>query len=138
MEKDFESLRNKFVNKFDFELGKSYEYNELPQKVKNDIDVQFGDYYTEYGPEDYDYIYKLLTPEDLSEYLESMFGEYDITDAMDEPYMKRLAKSIVTKGIDYPGVGYEGNHRALACYMLNIPYPYLEMKLKDGLNVDDE
>ena len=118
-----------YVNKFDFEIGKSYEYDELPKKVKDDIDVQFEEY-SEYSPEDYTYLFKILTPEETVEYLESVFGEWDINDAINDPYMKKIIKSVKEKGLDYPAVGNEGNHRALAFYAMNKPLPYLEMVLK--------
>ena len=127
----------KYVNKFDFEIGKSYEYDELPEKTKDDIDVQFDDN-AEYGPDDYVYVFKLLTPEETEDYLHNQFGEYDIEDAMDDPYMKALIKKIIRVGLDYPAVGIEGNHRALACYTLRKPLPYLEMKLKPEIEDDNE
>lgn len=136
--KKFNKFNNEYTNKFDFVLGKSYEYDDLPKKVKNDIDAQFGDGYNEYGPTDYNYICKLITPEDNSEYLESAFGEWDIENAIDHPYMKRLVKKIKENGLDYPAVGTEGNHRALAYYIMEKPLPYLEMILKDEDDEDDE
>ncbi len=135
--KKFNIFNNEYTNKFNFILDKSYEYNELPKKIKNDIDAQFGEDYDEYGPEDYDYICKLITPEENSEYLENVFGEWDIHDAMEHPYMKRLVKSIKEKGLDYPAVGTEGNHRALAYYIMKKPLPYLEMKLKPELEEEE-
>lgn len=125
-------FEGKYVNKFDFEIGKSYEYEELPKQVKDDIDVQVED--AEYGPEDYTYLFKLLTPEETEEYLHDSFGEYDIQDAIDDPYMKKLIKKIMINGLDYPAVGIEGGHRALAFYVMNKPLPYLDMILKDDLD----
>ena len=135
--KDMITEYTKYVNKFDFEIGKSYEYNELPQKTKDDIDVQFDDN-AEYGPEDYVYIFKLLSPEETEDYLHNVFGEYDIEDAMDDPYIKRLVRKIMTSGLDYPAVGIEGNHRALACYIMGKHLPYLEMELKPEIEDDNE
>jgi hypothetical protein len=120
---------NKYVNKFDFEIGKSYEYSELPEKTKIDIDVQFDDN-SEYNQEDYLYVFKLLNPEETEEYLHNVFGEHNIEDAIKDPYIKILIKKIIRVGLDYPAVGSEGNHRALACYVLKKPLPYLELKLK--------
>ena len=125
-------FEGKYVNKFNFEIGKYYEYDELPQQVKNDIEVQVED--EEYDSDDYIYLFKLLTPQETEEYLENSFGEYDIEDAMNTPYMKRLVRKIKTNGLDYPAVGNEGNHRALAFYMMKKPLPYLEMILKDDLD----
>ena len=122
----------KYVNKFDFELGKSYEYDELPQKTKDDIDVQFDDN-AEYGPDDYNYIFKLLTPKEIEEHFND-FGEYNIADTINDPNMKLLIKKVLRVGLDYPAVGVEGDHKALACYTLNIPLPYLEMQLKPEEN----
>jgi hypothetical protein len=133
----FKLFEGNYVNKFDFEIGKSYEYNELPKKVRNDIDLQFEDY-AEYCPEDYKYLFKLLTPEETSEYLEGVFGEWDIGEAMDHPYIKKLIRSIKEKGLDYPAVGVEGNHRALAFYVMNKPLPFLEMVLKPERDLYNE
>ena len=126
---NFKLFEGKYVNKFDFEIDQSYEYDDLPKKVQKDIDVQFDDE-GEYAPDDYNYIFKLLPLEEYGEYVENAFGQYDIVDAMEHSYMKKLVKDIEKRGIDYPSVGFEGNHRALACYMMNKPLPYLQMELK--------
>lgn len=123
---------NKYCNKFDFIPGKVYQYDELPKKIKNDIDVQFEDY-SEYGPEDYNYVAKLLEPDDIEEYIVNNFGEYELGDVLDHPYVKRIRKSIIEKGLDYPPVGTEGNHRALIFWDMKKPLPYLEMELKENL-----
>ena len=127
---NFKLFEGKYVNKFDFEIGKSYEYQELPKQIQNDIDAQFEDDNYESGPEDYTYLFKLLTSEETEEYLHNTYGEYDIQNAIEEPYIKRLIRKIMTNGLDYPAVGLEGNHRALAFYVMNKPLPYLEMVLK--------
>ena len=120
----------KLTNKFDFVLGKVYSLDELPQHVKDDVDRQF-DEYSELEPKDYHYVAKLLKPEEIEEYLRNSFGEYDIQDALEEPYMKKLVKNIICNGLDYPPVGIEGNHRALAFWFLEKELPYLEMVLMD-------
>jgi hypothetical protein len=123
----------KITNKFDFEVGRVYNFDELPKKIKSDIEVQFEDNYDE-SPYDFDYKAVLLNPEDTEEYLHNQFGEYDIAEAISHPYMKKIINSIKKGGIDYPSVGVEGNHRALACYYLGIPLPYLEMIPVNDLN----
>jgi hypothetical protein len=115
------------TNKFNFEVGKIYEFEELPQAVQNDIEVQFEEDY-ENSPKDFNYRAILLYPDDIEEYLHSQFGEHEIGDAIQHPHMKKLIKNIKNNGIDYPSVGFEGNHRALACYALNIPLPYLQFE----------
>ena len=50
-----------------------------------------------------------------------------IGDAIENPYMKKLILDIQTNGLDYPVVGVEGNHRALAFWYLQKELPYLEM-----------
>lgn len=123
---------NNYCNKFNFIPGREYEYAELPTQIKKDIVIQLDDDSYE-SPEDFIYIAKLLKPEDTIEFLESSFGEYDITDAMEHSYMKKLVKNIQEKGLDYPPVGIEGGHRALAYYIMNKEMPYLEMKIKEDL-----
>ena len=54
---NFKLFEGKYVNKFDFEIDQSYEYDDLPKKVQKDIDVQFDDE-GEYAPDDYNYIFK--------------------------------------------------------------------------------
>lgn len=107
------------------------------KKIQNDVDAHFGDGYNEYGPEDYDYICKLITPEENSEYLEGVFGEWDINDAIEHTHMRKLVKNIKEKGLDYPAVGTEGNHRALAYYIMKKSLPYLDMNLKPEKDLYD-
>ena len=114
------------TNKFKGIVGKSYEFDELPEQTKQDIEVMFEDNYDE-GPEDYLYEYVLISPEENEEYLFSVFGEWDIENAKEDPYIKKLVRDIKKRGLDYPAVGNEGNHRALAYYMMNKPLPYLKM-----------
>ena len=112
--------------KFKGVVGESYEFNELPEQTKQDIEVMFEDNYDE-GPEDYLYEYVLISPEENEEYLFSVFGEWDIENAKEDPYIRKLVRDIKKRGLDYPAVGNEGNHRALAYYMMNKPLPYLKM-----------
>jgi len=122
----FDSFSNKILtNKFDFIVGKKYIFDDLPNEIKDDILIQF-DEYSDLQPEDYFYVAKLLKPEEIEEYLHNQFG-YEIQDALEEPYMKKLIKDIQNKGLDYPAVGIEGNHRALAFWYLKKDLPYLEM-----------
>jgi hypothetical protein len=114
------------TNKFKGVVGESYEFNELPEQTKQDIEVMFEDNYDE-GPEDYLYEYVLISPEENEEYLFSVFGEWDIENAKEDPYIRKLVRDIKKRGLDYPAVGNEGNHRALAYYMMNKPLPYLKM-----------
>jgi hypothetical protein len=119
------------TNKFDGVVGKIYTFDELPQQTQQDVEDMFGDGYNEDGPDDYLFRYILISPEENESYLFSVFGEWDIEDAKDDPYMKKLVKDIKKRGLDYPAIGTEGNHRALAYYMLDKPLPYLEMIPKE-------
>jgi len=114
------------TNKFKGVVGKSYEFDELPEQTKQDIEVMFENNYDD-GPEDYLYEYVLISPEENEDYLFSIFGEWDIENAKEDPYMKKLVRDIKKRGLDYPAVGNEGNHRALAYYMMDKPLPYLKM-----------
>ena len=105
-------------------MGKKYEYDDLPEEVRVDIDVQFEDNLEE-SPDDYLWKFKLMKPKDLEEYLQSQFGDY-LDEVCEDDYMIGLIADIKKRGIDWPSVGVEGNHRALACWYLNIPLPYLE------------
>lgn len=124
------SFINQNTNKFNFIVGKKYEFEELPKQIQNDIEIQF-DEYTELQPMDYYYVAKLLTPKETEEYLMNTFGEYEIGDTLENPYMKKIIRDIEKNGLDYPAVGIEGNHRALAYWHLGKELPYLEMVEKD-------
>lgn len=115
------------TNKFNGVIGKFYTFDELPQQTKQDVEDMFGDEFHDEGPDDYLYRYILISPEENESYLFSVFGEWDIEDAKEDPYMKKLVRDIKKRGLDYPSVGTEGNHRALAHYILHEPLPYLEM-----------
>jgi len=118
------------TNKFDFIVGEKYEFEELPEPIQNDIEIQF-DEYSELQPMDYYYVAKFLKPEEIEEYLMNTFNEYEIGDELEHPHMKRLIRDIKKNGLDYPAVGIEGNHRALAYWYLGEELPYLEMVKKD-------
>jgi len=107
-----------------FKIGQRYNYDDLPKVTQNEIDVQFEDEYDE-SVDDYQWEFKYLQPEDIEEYLDNIYG-YNIGDALDDPYMKKIIRNIKKNGIMQPAVGFEGNHRALACWHLKIPLPYLE------------
>lgn len=119
-----------YSGKFSFKVNNIYEFEDLPSQIQKDIEIQFENSYDE-GPYDYIYKYTLLSPEEIESYLFSVFGEDSLQDAIDEPYMKKLIDNIKTKGLKYPAVGSEGNHRALAHYFLGMPLPYLEMIPKE-------
>jgi hypothetical protein len=114
----------KFTNEFDFEIGKTYQYDDLPEEVQSDIDVQFDEYGDE-QPEDYEWKFKLLPVDEIEEYVTKHFGN-EIEDIIEEPYVQNLIKDIQERGLDYPSVGVEGNHRALVHWYLKRPLPYLE------------
>jgi hypothetical protein len=114
----------KFTNEFDFEVGKTYQYDDLPEEVQSDIDVQFDEYGDE-QPEDYQWKFKLLPVDEIEEYVTKHFGN-EIEDIIEEPYVQNLIKDIKERGLDYPSVGVEGNHRALVHWYLKKPLPYLE------------
>jgi hypothetical protein len=117
-------IKEGYTNKFNFELGKKYSYEELPKEVQSDIGVQFDEYDEENSIWDYVWKFKLMQPNEIAEYLESHFGNLD--EALQHPYMRKIIRDIKKRGIDWPAVGIEGNHRALACWYLGIPLPYLE------------
>lgn len=124
---------NKFTNKLNFEVGKEFEYEELPIRTKYDIDVQFDENDYETDPTDYVYKCVLLQPEDIEEYLHNHFGEYNIQEVLDTKFMKDLIKDIKKNGLNFPPVGVEGNHRALAHWYLKKPLPYLDMIKKSDI-----
>ncbi len=122
--KYFESL-----SKFDFKINKVYQYYELPQEIKDDIDLQFEDNYEESG-QDYQYRCQLIKHKDLGEWIENHFGrEYE--EYLEDEDMIRLINDIKINGLKYPSVGSEGNHRALAHWKLGLDLPYLKMEYKN-------
>lgn len=121
---DHIQLNESYVNKFNFEIGNQYKYDDLPDPIKSDIDNQFEDNYDE---SIYDYVweFKLMKPSEIEEYVVNHFGEYDINDVIDSDYVRKLTKDIEKNGLDYPAVGIEGNHRALVHWILKKDLPYL-------------
>lgn len=114
-----------YTNKFKFIIDRIYEYEDLPEEIQGDIDIQFDEDNYDESPYDYKWRFKLMNPEDTEEYLVNFFG-HDLEDAINSEYMQKLIKDIKKRGIDWPAVGNEGNHRALACWELGIPLPYLD------------
>ena len=93
----------KYVNKFDFEIGKEYEFDDLPKQVQDDIEVQFDvnyDYGENFHPhyqgniKEYKWKFKLLQPEEIEEWVINHFGEYNIIEEVESRYMKRLINDI--------------------------------------------
>lgn len=125
-------LRESIVNKFDFRLGKVYQYEQLPKQIKDDIDIQFDDVF-DLSPFDYEYVCKIIPNSDLAEIVEEHFGR-EWPDYAETDEVKKLIKDIKKKGLDYPSVGYEGYHRALVYFILGLDLPYLEMVEKDFLD----
>lgn len=112
---------NNFTNKFNFIVGKKYEYDELPDEIRDDIDVQFYDDEMGGSTSEFYYEAKLLDPEvNLSDYFDWDFKK-------DKSYIKSLMKTIEKDGLDYPPVGKEGGHRALALKNLGKKIPYLDI-----------
>lgn len=118
--KRFESFTNSI-----FKIGKSYKYDELPEQVKDDIDLHFENQYEE-SPYDYKYVYKIIPYEELGEKIENHFGR-EWEEYAESENVQELIKDIEKNGLNYPSVGNEGNHRMLAHYILNRDLPYLEM-----------
>lgn len=142
----------RYTNKFDFQPGRIYSYEELPEQVQSDINDQFDD------PEEideFDFKAVLLTPSEIAEMTEEtgdnaqwiLHGwKANTTDVeniedLDDPETRarfldaipslaRVMESIKTSGLDYPSVGREGTHRAIAHYLLGRSLPYLEIEQK--------
>ena len=54
--KYFEDIvNNNLTNKFNFIVGKRYLFDELPNEIKNDIEIQF-DEFSDLQPMDYYYV----------------------------------------------------------------------------------
>jgi hypothetical protein len=147
------AFSSRYTNKFDFQPGRVYSFDELPTEVQEDIDVQFSD---QDEQDEYNYEAELLSPEDIEErthdssnnfmgYFSSWNGNFsgyeDISDlkdpeklkvfVKDNPNFGSILKSISYNGVDFPPVGEEGKHRLTACYVLGIPCPYLSFVKKD-------
>ncbi len=121
----------------EFEVGKCYQYSELPDDVTNDVEVQFKKYgdsssYDDNkydgNPEDYEYCFKLLPPKEITKHLPMVKTYIKEYKEGDKNYLERIIASIKEEGLNYPAVGMEGNHRGAIFYLLNRPLPYLEIK----------
>lgn len=118
----------KYVNSFDYEIGRVYDIDELPRQTQQEIEIQFQAYsdLPEHNFDEYGWRFKLLQPEETEEYLLDHFDRYNIDDAINDPYLQKLIVDIKERGLDFPSVGVEGNHRALIYWYLKEPLPYLE------------
>ena len=116
-----------------FEVGRKYTYDELPDAVQNDVDVQIDEYNQD--PNEYYYVFEIIPWKNLD--VES-WG-MDIDEMRDNPRMKKLMRSIEKHGgIINPPVGMEGNHRQLASYFLGLNMPYFRMEEKDEEDDDEK
>lgn len=117
--KKFGDINFQKCNKFDFEVGKEYKFDELPKKLKKDISTMFlEDFYS--APEEYIYVCTLLTPENMWDMLgEDVFNNVDIT---------KSQIKINKYGLDYPVVS--GGYKMIIYIILDEDLPYLNMKLK--------
>jgi hypothetical protein len=143
---------NKFVRKFikeiiekeienisEFEVGKCYDYLELPESTREDIDVQFkifdensseaSEKYDAY-PEDYKYCFKLLQSKEILKRFPLAKDIIKKHKTKENSCLLDIMKSIQNGGLDYVPAGTEGNHRAAAFYLLNKEMPYLEIERK--------
>jgi GNAT superfamily N-acetyltransferase len=134
---------------FDFQPGRVYSFEELPTPVQGDIEQQFDD------PDEINewrFKAELWQPERIPElfdeagdtavfhienWKDNKTGIVDIKELDDpavreqfikeSPKLSALMKSIKSKGVEYPAVGQEGYHRAIASYLLGKPLPYLAL-----------
>lgn len=119
----------------DFVVGKCYEYDELNDEIKYDIDIQFKMFDEEPDnaddkfdgfPEDYMYCFKYLKPNEIKSHF-PLVG--DILKSK-TGYFQTIIDDIKKNGLKNPPVGSEGNHRATAFMLMKKEMPYLEIKRK--------
>jgi len=109
-------------NKFDFEVGKEYEYENLPKKLKKDISTMFLDNFY-HAPEEYIYKAVLLTPEEMWETM----GEDAFTN-IDQFDLDRAESKIKKYGLDYPCV--QSNYKMMIYTTMEEKLPFLDMIVK--------
>ena len=126
-----------YTNKFNFEIGKQYRYDELPKQIQDDINEQLYMWEVSETNNDYNYEFKLISIDRLYLYIKKevmpVTTETTVEEYINQPYIKELAKEIQERGLDYPSVGVEGNHRAAAHLLLGKDLPYLEFIPKTGV-----
>jgi hypothetical protein len=109
-------------NKFDFEEGKEFEFDDLPKKIKKDVGTMFlDDFY--HAPEEYIYRCVLLTPEEMWE----IIGE-DAFNNIDQFELDRSERKIKREGLDYPCV--QSNYKMMIYTTMEEKLPFLDMILK--------
>lgn len=114
-----------------YKLGNYYTFDELPVQAQEDFQLQLD----ENDDREYLFLFTGVWPE---EYLEDTFGD-SLEEAVDEPYVRQLAKDIKNNGLKSPPVGTEGNHRALAYYKLGEIMPYFKIEEEsDDSDYDEE
>lgn len=100
----------------DLDLDKIYGFDELPEAAQEDFLVQFEDDY-EFDPNDFCFQLKIISYDQLTDELESAFGE-NLVDYVEDDYVYELAENIRRNGLRIPPIGNEGVHRKLAHYYL--------------------
>lgn len=138
IKEEVERISEQTIDKLpNLSIGKTYEYNDLPEQIQDDIDVQFkiygndseGDEWKLDGnPEDYQYHYILLPWKEIPKRLPLALGY--IKKAHNSEYLQRIFKDIEQQGLQYPSVGEEGNHRGAYYYINKKDLPYLEIVQK--------
>lgn len=141
------------VNSFEFKLGHHYGYDELPEEVKGEIDTQFDD------PEDTSSLLfeaVLLSPAEIANMTDELGDDFqwslhwkgapddvrdikqltDIADTNQRDIISKLIDSIENRGLDFPPVGQEGMHRAMAHYLLGRDMPYLRLVHRNKVKAD--
>src|ERR1051325_10317619 len=96
----------------DFNPEKIYSFEELPEQVKQDCIIQFPEF-EECTPKDCDYIFELISYEQLLEELDNLLGP-SLIEELEEDYVLKLTEDIRSNGLLYPPIGSEGIHRSLA------------------------
>lgn len=114
-------------------IDKCYSYNELPEQIQNDIDMQFNLYGDvdnknkfDGNPEDYKYCYMLLPWKEIPKIF-PMVKNY-LKTTSEKHILDKLSNDIKKHGLHYPSVGSEGNHRAAYHYINKINLPYLRIE----------
>lgn len=100
-----------------FSPENNYSFKELPVETQNDFLLQFEED-PEFILEDYFFVLKQISYQQLTEELDEIFG-CNLIDEIESDYVIELAADILQNGLKNPPIGSEGIHRTMAHHFLN-------------------
>lgn len=100
--------------------GRVYTYDDLTEQEKSDAVLTLDPGVSARGVL---YRFRILTPDEIRDRF-----DYDLDDAYgDHPLVQKLMMDIAANGVEHAAVDREGNHRMIACAILEMSCPWFEV-----------